>query len=68
MDKPWSPGVSHTEQTRYQIILECAYWNVLGYFNNWDIIKFTTLMRFISFSFMESVKIWLISYKQVSMM
>ena len=39
--KPWSPGVSHTKQPRYQIVLDCIYLPVLGSYNNWNIIKLT---------------------------
>ena len=41
LDKLWYTGVSHNEQTRYHPVLDCTYWPVLGYFNNWNIVKST---------------------------
>ena len=39
IDKLCSPGVSHTEQPRYQPVFDCIYLPVLGYFRKWDMIK-----------------------------
>ena len=41
LDKPWVRGSEPTSQPRYQPVEYCTYWPVLGYFNNWNIIKFT---------------------------
>ena len=35
------PSVDCTKQPRYQPVVDCKYWPVLGYFNNYNIIHFT---------------------------
>ena len=39
--KPWSPGIYHSKQLRYQPVYDCTFWIVLVSFNNWNIIHFT---------------------------
>ena len=41
MEKPYSLGVSNTENPRYYCFVECSYWPVLGTFKNCNIIIFT---------------------------
>ena len=41
LDKSYYYGVNPNKQPRYQPVVDCKYWNVLGYFNNWNIIKFS---------------------------
>ena len=36
--KPWIPGLTPKQQPRYQPVINCSYWTVLGSFNNWNII------------------------------
>ena len=38
--RPWDPCVDHTQQPRYQPVVGCIYWYVLGSFNDWNIIQF----------------------------
>ena len=39
MEKPWIYGIPPDEQQRYKPVTKCNYWPVLGYFNNWNILK-----------------------------
>ena len=39
LDKTWISGIQPEEQEHYKPVTKCTYWPVLGYFNNWDIIK-----------------------------
>ena len=41
LDKPWSPGVSHTKQPHYQPVVGCIYLPVLGTFKKWKTTNFT---------------------------
>ena len=41
MDNPWAYDFDHAKQPRYQPVVDRTYWLVLGYLDNWDIIKFT---------------------------
>ena len=41
LDKTWVIGNDPTGQPRYQPVEYYTYWTVLGYSNNWNIIKFT---------------------------
>ena len=41
LDNPWAYGVDYTKNPRYQPVVECTYWRVLVFFNNWNIIQFT---------------------------
>ena len=41
LDTPWDPYVSHRQQPRYQPIIDCTQWPVLGSLNNCNIIRFT---------------------------
>ena len=68
------PGVDYTKQPRYQPVVDCKYWLVLGYFNNYNIIHFTnklhavrTLMRCIRLCYMASVPIWHHYHRLVNM-
>ena len=36
--KPWIYSIPSDEQDCYKPVTKCAYWPVLGYFNNWNII------------------------------
>ena len=72
LDYTYSPGVSHTEQPRYQPVFYCTYWPVLGTYNNWNIKNFTnklhslkTFMILIGFSLIYLVKIWNCLYRHV---
>ena len=40
MDKLWAPCGSHADKPSLQTVVDCTYSPVLGYFNNWNIIKF----------------------------
>ena len=40
LDKPFVVGSDPYRQPRYQLVEYCMHWPVLGYFNNWNIIKF----------------------------
>ena len=40
---PWYPGVYPTQQPHYQSVVCFTYWYVLGFFNSWNIIKFTNI-------------------------
>ena len=41
LDNTWDYGVEHTKHTRYQPVVECTYWPVLGSFNKRNIVKIT---------------------------
>ena len=41
LDKPRSYSVDPTKQYSCQPVVECTYWRVLVFFNNWNIIQFT---------------------------
>ena len=41
LDKPWAYGIDPTKHPRYQPVVECIYWTVLGSFNNWNIFPFS---------------------------
>ena len=41
LEKPWIPGLTPKQQSRYQPVLDCTYQPVLDCFNNWNIIKFS---------------------------
>ena len=40
-DKPWISGIQSTKQARYQPVINCTYWPVLGSYNNWNTIDRT---------------------------
>ena len=55
--------MSQIQQPQYQTVVDCTYWNVLGTFNNWYIIKFTnktTLSE--EFNDIHKVSLYGISY------
>ena len=39
LDNPWDPGLYHPQQTRYQPVVNCTHWSVLGSFNNCNNIQ-----------------------------
>ena len=39
LDKPWISGIPPYEQDLYKPVTKGTYFPVLGYFNNWNIIK-----------------------------
>ena len=41
LDKPWYFSVSHTKYPRFQNVMDCAYWPVLGKYNKYNTINFT---------------------------
>ena len=41
LNNPWAYKVDPNKQPRYQPVVECTYWPVLGSFNNWNITQFT---------------------------
>ena len=41
LEKPWVIGSELTRKPRYQPVEDCTYWNVLGSFNNWNMIQFS---------------------------
>ena len=41
LDQPWISGVQSTKQARYQPVINCTYWTVLGLYNNCNIIQLT---------------------------
>ena len=41
LDQPWISGVQSTKQARYQTVINCTYWPVLGPYKNWNIIHLT---------------------------
>ena len=42
LDKPWISGTPSDKQERYKPVTKCTYWPVLGAFNNWNIIEFSS--------------------------
>ena len=41
IDRPWISGFQSTKQARYQPVINCTYWPVLGPYKNWNIINLT---------------------------
>ena len=41
--KPWIYVIHSTKQARYQPVINCTYWPVLGPYNNWNIIHITPI-------------------------
>ena len=41
MYKPWIYGIPSKKHARYQPVINCTYWTVLGSYNNWNIIELT---------------------------
>ena len=41
LDNLWAYKVDPNKQPRYQPVVYCTYWTVLGSFNKWNIIQFT---------------------------
>ena len=39
IDKPWISGIPSDEQERYKPVTKCTYWQLVGSFNHWNIIK-----------------------------
>ena len=39
LDKPRINGIPSDEQERYKPVTKCTYWQVLGSFNNWNMIQ-----------------------------
>ena len=42
LDKPWISGLPSEKQERYKPVTKCTYWALLGEFNNWNIIDFSS--------------------------
>ena len=42
LDKPWISGIPSEKQERYKPLNKCTYWQVLGAFNNWNIIELSS--------------------------
>ena len=42
LDKPLISGIPSDKQERYKPVTKCTYWPVLGYFNNWNMIRFSS--------------------------
>ena len=42
LDKPWISGIPPEKQERYKPVTKCTYWQVLGAFNNWNIIELSS--------------------------
>ena len=42
LDKPWISSISSDKQERYKPVTKCTFWPVLGAFNNWQIIQFSS--------------------------
>ena len=42
LDKPWISGISSDKQERYKPVTKCTCLPVLGSFNNWNIIRFSS--------------------------
>ena len=40
-DQPWISGIQSTKQARYQPVINCTYFLVMGPYNNWNIIHLT---------------------------
>ena len=41
LDNPWAYTVDPNKQPRYQPVVDCTYWTLLFFFNNWNIVQFT---------------------------
>ena len=41
LDQTWISSIQSTKQARYQPVIICTYWPVLGPYKNWNIIKLT---------------------------
>ena len=41
IEKPWISGIQSTKKARYQPVINCTYWPVLGPYKNWTIIELT---------------------------
>ena len=41
LDQPWISSVQSTKQARYQPVINCTYWTVLGSYNNCNNIQLT---------------------------
>ena len=42
LDKAWISGIPSDTKDRYKPVTKCTYWPVLGTFNNWNIIQFSS--------------------------
>ena len=42
LEKHWISGIQSDKQERYKPVTKCTYWPVLGYFNNWNNIQFSS--------------------------
>ena len=42
LDQPWISGTQSKNQARYQTVINCTYWPVMGSYNNCNIIHLTT--------------------------
>ena len=42
LDKSWISGIPSDKQDRYKPVTKCTCWLVLGYFNNWNIIRLSS--------------------------
>ena len=42
LDKAWISGIPSDKQDRYKPVTKCTDWPVLGAFNNWNIIEFSS--------------------------
>ena len=42
LGKPWIYGIPSEKKGRYNPVTKCTYWPVLGAFNNWNIIEFSS--------------------------
>ena len=42
MNKPWISSIPLEKQERYKPVTKCTYWPVLGAFNNWNIMEFSS--------------------------
>ena len=42
LDKAWISGIPSDKQDRYKPVTKCTYWPVLGAFNNWNTIEFSS--------------------------
>ena len=41
LDQPWISVITSNKQARYQPVINCTYWPVLGSYNNWNITHLT---------------------------
>ena len=74
LDQPYIPGMTSWQQPSYPYVKDCTYWHVLGYFNNWDILKLSNkatsseeLEKNIKFYSKESVRTRMCWYKPGNM-